>query len=657
MALTIIVLLLVGVAAHAIVALPHIFSDHMVLQQQKPIPVWGTADPGEQVTVTFAGQLATTVADAQGQWVVRLKACKARTTQMGQTLTVLGKNTVVFRDVLIGEVWVCSGQSNMQMAVASTNNAAQEITGAIYPQMRLFTVPDVTAPSPQVDCGGQWSICTPETVPGFSAVGYYFGRHLHQTLKVPVGLINTSWGGTVAEAWTSAPALRAKLPEFSGILDTMANPSASAQQAMTVYQQRITEREKASQTMYALEDDLVAAGKWAASDLDDSKWQIMDLPGNWKEKGLPDVDGIVWFRKTIDVPASWAGKEIILRPGPIDEVDNAWFNGTLVGGKGRIRTMETSFWNVPREYHVPGALVKAGANVVSIRVFNAVGQAGLWGTAADTMFVELADGTDKTHLSLAGDWRCKPELILPVVPPNPSSPNVPSVLFNGMINPLIPYAIRGAIWYQGESNADRPVQYQTLLPTMIADWRTRWQVGEFPFLIVSLANFMGRNSQPEESGWAELREAQALTTTALPNVGLGIAIDIGDATDIHPRNKQDVGLRLALAARAIAYKQKLVYSGPVFKALKIKDGKAEVSFLYTGKGLVAKGEALTGFAICGSDHHYVWAQAKIVGAQVVVWSDKVANPVAVRYAWANNPECNLYNSAGLPAVPFRTDRK
>jgi len=657
LALVAVACLSLSAVALAEVTVPHIFSDHMVLQQKKPIPVWGTANPGEKVTVTFAGQTKTTVADANGHWLVRLKAQIAHEKQTGQTLTITGSTTITFHDVLLGEVWVCSGQSNMQMAVSGANNAAQEFTAATYPQIRFFTVPNITTATPQPDCGGSWTVCTPESVPGFSAVGYFFGRHLHETLHVPIGLINTSWGGTVAEAWTSADALKAHLPEFTATLNTLTAPSASTQSAMAIYQQKLVEREKVCQVMFALEDDLTAAGKRAAIGLDDQQWKTIKFPGNWKEKTLPDVDGIVWFRKTIELPASWAGKEIILRPGPIDEVDNTWFNGTLVGGKGRSRTNETSYWDKPRAYHVPGTLVKAGANVVAIRILNQMGAAGLWGAPAETMFAELADGTDTTHISLAGNWRYDIELKLPILPPNPATPNVPSVLYNAMIHPLIPYAIQGAIWYQGESNADRAKQYRTLLPTMITDWRTRWQEGDFPFLIVSLANFMARNAQPEESAWAELREAQAMTTTTLPNVGLGVTIDIGDAVDIHPKNKQDVGLRLALAARALAYKQRLDYSGPVFQAITIEGGKAVLSFQHTGKGLVCQGDALKGFAICGSDHHYVWAQAKIVGKQVVVWSEQVPTPVAVRYAWANNPECTLYNSAGLPAVPFRTDVK
>ncbi|HEY3418367.1 MAG TPA: sialate O-acetylesterase [Armatimonadota bacterium] len=385
-------LLLLGSAALAEVKLPHIFSDHMVLQQKKAIPVWGTAAVGEDVTVSFAGQTVKTVADANGQWLVRLKAMKATAEQTGQTMTITGKNTVTFTDVLLGEVWICSGQSNMQMAVNGTNNAEQEIARANYPQIRLFTVPNVTATVPQDDCGGLWTVCTPTTVRGFSAVGFFFGRYLQEQLKVPIGLINTSWGGTVAEAWTSGDALRGKLPEFTPTLDSLIGKNETLDQAVADYRKKVAVRQQALDKLYAMEDDLASAGKTAAATFDDTSWKTMRLPANWETQGLPDVDGIVWFRKTIEIPAAWAGKEIILRPGPIDEVDNAWCNGVLVGGKGRMRTGETQFWNQPREYHVPGNLVKAGANVVAIRVFDAAGQGGAVG----------CDGG--YHVCRAGRW-------------------------------------------------------------------------------------------------------------------------------------------------------------------------------------------------------------------------------------------------------------
>ncbi|MFA6293391.1 MAG: sialate O-acetylesterase [Victivallales bacterium] len=649
-----------GVAS-ADVKLPAVIGEHMVLQQGMPAPIWGKADPGEAVTVVFAGQTKKAVTGADGRWMVKLDAMKATQDQTGQTLTVTGKNTITLQDVLIGETWICSGQSNMQFGLASAMNAKEEIEAANFPMIRFLTVSTRTAATPQDDCIGKWAVCTPDTAKGFSAVGYFFGRHLYQTLKLPVGLINTSWGGTIAEAWVSADALRKNHPEFNLDLDKVADPSVLNKE-IEEYKKKLAEYDPALEKvytlekMYALEEDLSGVAKFAAPDIDDSTWKSMNLPGNWELRGLPDLDGIVWFRKTIEVPAAWAGKDIILRPGPIDEVDVTWFNGVQVGAKGNSRTRDVQYWNQDRKYCVPGKLVKAGKNVIAIRVSDTSGQGGLWGALPETMAVELADASDKTRLPLAGDWKYSVEFALPRRPSNPDTPNRPSVLFNAMINPLIPFALRGAIWYQGESNASRPVQYRTLLPTLITDWRTRFGAGDFTFLIVQLANFMMRAETPKESSWAELREAQTLTTTKLPKVGQALAIDIGDAKDIHPRNKQDVGRRLGLAAEAIAYDRKVVYSGPVFKSMQVTDGKAELSFTSIDGGLKVKGDALKGFAVCGADKKYVWANAQIKGDKVIVSAAEVPQPVAVRYAWGDNPECNLVNGADLPAVPFRTDR-
>lgn len=648
-------LALAPVLTEADVRLPSVFSDHMVLQKMDKVPVWGQAQPGETVVVSVAGKKASTKAGTNGQWKVTLNL--ARSAPGPHVAVVQGNNRIEIQDVLVGEVWICSGQSNMQWPLSLAQNAGPEMAAATYPQIRLFTVPNVTAMTPQADCPGQWVACSPETAGSFSAVGYFFGRNLHQALGRPVGLINTSWGGTAAEAWTSASALMANLPEFKVALEALKHPSEADQLAATNYQLKVEARQLALQSLYALEDDLAGAGKTAATTFDDQAWATMKLPANWETQGLTNLDGVVWFRKMIVVPEAWAGKEIVLRLGPVDEVDNTWFNGTLVGGKGRSRTGDTSSWNIPRLYRVPGTLVKAGANTIAIRVFDCLGAGGLWGETSEVMYAECGDGSDATHIPLAGDWRYFVAFTLPVLPPNPAQSQAAqaSLIFNAMIHPLIPYGIRGAIWYQGESNAGLPLQYRKLLPTLITDWRTRWGEGDFTFLIVQLANFMARNPAPEASLWAELREAQALTTAALPKVGLAVAIDIGDGADIHPRNKQDVALRLSLAARGIAYKEKLPYQGPTFKAMTVKEGKAILTFKNVDGGLMAKGESLKGFAVCGKDKLFVWAQAKIDGGKVTVWSETVPEPVAVRYAWANNPECNLYNAANLPAVPFRTD--
>ncbi len=643
-------ILLTGLA-RAELKLASPFSDHMVLQRNLELPVWGWATAGATVEVAFAGAGYTATAGADGTWQVKLAAMPA--SAESRTLTVRsGEEQVVLEDVLVGDVWICSGQSNMQWPLANSINSGEEVAAADYPLIRLFTVPNSTATEPQALCKGDWRPCTPATARGFSAVGYFFGRDLHRDLGIPIGLINTSWGGTIAEAWTSAPALRANLPEFTGALDSLLEDQKKIDAAKITYTERMQAFQNGLKTIYDREDDLTIADGFAPPTVADSDWPVMVLPANWEERGHPNLDGIVWFRKTIEIPAEWAGKPIVLRPGPIDEVDQTWFNGQPVGKAGNMRQRDTSFWNVPREYKVPGELVKAGPNVIAIRVFDAAGQGGLWGAPGESMKVEL-DGETATALPLAGEWRYKIEYELPQRPSNPDSPNRPTVLFNAMIAPLIPYAITGAIWYQGESNAGRAEQYRTLLPTMINDWRSRWGVGDFTFLIVQLANFRDRGDTPRDTAWAQLREAQAMTAASLPKTGLALAIDIGDSKDIHPRNKQEVGRRLALAARAIAHGEDIPYSGPVFRDMRADGNALVLTFDHANGGLKAADETLDGFAIAGADGNFVWASAVIDGDTVKLTAEGIAQPVAVRYAWDNDPAADLYNGAGLPAVPFR----
>jgi len=648
--------LLLSPHLRAEIRLPAVIGDNMVLQRERPVPIWGWSDPGDTMTVTFAGQTKSAKADANGRWQVTLDPLPI--SSEGRDLLASGKtqnHQSKIQNVLVGEAWLCSGQSNMQWSVGAAKDSRKEIAEANYPAIRLFTVACQTAAEPQTDCLGGWRVCSPETVPGFSAVGYFFGRKLHQELKIPIGLIASSWGGTVAEAWTSAGTLREKLPEFIPELDRLVGGDEKEKKAVATYEEKLKEFKAQADRMYALEEDHDAAAKYADPKFDDRAWKTTTLPGNWEAGPLPGADGLVWYRRTLKLPKSWAGKDIILRPGPIDEVDVTWFNGVKVGSRGRSRTREVSFWNIPREYRVPGKLVQADENVVAIRVSDLVGQGGPWGKPADTMFAELADGGDDTKVSLAGEWRIWPEFLVPPRPRNPRHPNRPSLLYNAMIHPLVPFALRGATWYQGESNAGRPVQYRTLLPALIGDWRRAWQTDDFPFLIVQLANFMAPADQPQQSHWAALREAQ-LKTLSVPQTGLAVAIDIGEAKDIHPRNKQDVGLRLALWALAKTYDKDLTYSGPLYQSMEVEGSKIRIRFSHVGEGLVAKGGPLKHFAIAGEDRKFVWADAVIDGETVVVSSPEVPKPVAVRYAWANNPEgCNLYNKADLPASPFRTD--
>ncbi|MHC4594755.1 MAG: sialate O-acetylesterase [Planctomycetota bacterium] len=493
-------LLVSACASFADVRLPAIIGDNMILQRDKKAPVWGWAEPGEEVmvSVSWRSMKWAVTADKNGKWEFEMKSPKAGGPY---EMTLSGKNTITIKNILVGEVWVCSGQSNMAMSVSSSANAEWKIAAANYPKIRLFTVERKVAEQPQSDCEGSWTLCSPETVPGFSAVAYYFGRELHKKLDVPVGLIHTSWGGTPAEAWTRREILE-KDADFAPILMRYADAVARYPQAKTEHEQKVAQ---------------------------------------WKE---------------VVKKAKAEGKK------------------------------------PPRQ---------------------------------------------------------------PRAPRGPGHHHSPAGLYNAMIAPLIPYGIQGAIWYQGESNAGRAYQYRKLFPAMIKNWRNDWGQGDFPFLFVQLANFKAVNPQPSESDWAELREAQ-LMTLALADTGMAVIIDIGEADDIHPKNKQDVGKRLALWALAGSYRKKLVYSGPIYKSMKVERDKIVLQFDHVGSGLVAgRGGALKGFAVAGADRKFVWADARMDSNGIVVSSDEVSEPAAVRYAWADNPVCNLYNWEGLPASPFRTD--
>jgi sialate O-acetylesterase len=614
----------------------------MVLQRGVKAPIWGWTTPGDKVTVTVAGKKASAVADADGKWMAKVGPLKAGGPY---TLTISGPKDVTLENVLAGDVWICSGQSNMEMGIGAAANAEQEIAASDYPMIRLYTVTKAIALKPLDTPVGQWLVCGPKTIgkaewSSFSAVGYYFGRKLYQELKVPIGLIHTSWGGTVAEAWTSAEGL-ASLKDFDPALEQVRRMEASQEGGVASYQRQV-------RAWWARNDAGSRAGqRWESPSLDTFDWKSMDVPGAWEKAGLPGFDGVVWFRKEVDLPAGSEAKQFALSLGNIDDIDVTWVNGVKVG--------ETGVYTTPRRYPVPKGLLKAGRNVIAVRVLDTGGDGGLLGEPS--AFALTAEGGDS--VPLAGPWLYKVSADLSKTTPFPqevtNNPNVVTVLYNAMVAPLVPFGIKGAIWYQGESNAGRAYQYRRLLPAMIADWRSRFGVGDFPFYIVQLANFTASPTEPIEDAWAELREAQTMTANDVKNAGMAVIIDIGDALDIHPKNKQDVGGRLALAALAKTYGQKVVYSGPMYRSMKREDGKIRLRFDHVEDGLVAKGGKLTGFAVAGADHKFVWADAEIDGNSVVVSSPRVPEPVAVRYAWAANPVCNLFNGAGLPASPFRTD--
>ncbi len=623
-----------GSARAEVVPAP-LFRDHAVLQQGMPIPVWGTADDGEQVTVTLAGQRATTVA-RDGRWSVRLDPLPVGGPH---TLTIAARNRLEFTDVLIGEVWVCSGQSNMERQLGlrewqpPITDWEAEAAAADYPLIRHFGVEQRTALDPQTDVGGEWLVCTPETVTRFSAVGYFFGQALHLARGTPIGLIHAAWGGTPAEAWTSTEGI-AQLPEFNAIAARVEQVRRDPKRARAAYERELAD--------WFRQNDRGSRANppWTGAGLDSGTWPTMSLPTLWENAGLPGFDGVVWFRREIDLPADWTPREAELHLGAIDDLDTTWVNGHVVGG-GRV-------WNEARVYRLARGLLRPGRNVIAVRVLDTGGGGGIWGQEA--LRLTWGEGEDQS-LALAGAWRYQSTVAAREAPPTPFDPGVgpgvPTTLYNGMIAPLVPYAMRGVIWYQGEANAPQAELYQRLFPTMVADWRRAWGQGDFPFLYVQIAPF--REMPPE------IREAQRLSLDRIPNSAMAVTIDVGDAEDIHPANKRPVGERLALAARALAYGEDIPYSGPLYQALRVEGDRAILSFSHVGGGLVARGGELFGFRLAGADGMFHPARAKIVGDTVEVTAPEVAGPVAVRYGWANVAAGNLYNAAGLPASPFATD--
>lgn len=632
-----ILLSLLALTTSANVKLPRIFSDNMVLQRDHVITVWGWADGKEKITVQFNKQTKTITAGKDGKWKLQLAS---ETAGGPYALTVKGKNTLVLNNVLVGDVWICSGQSNMEWTVRNSNNSTTEIAQADFPQIRHFKVPNTVAVSLRDDVtGGEWKVCSPDNVSDFTAVGYFFARELYQELNIPIGLINTSWGGTHSETWTSRSAFESS-DEFRSMitgmphlnLDSLANLKSSAAKARIIKMQG------------AIDEPVNVVQTWKSLGFNDQSWPTMTLPAGWEGQALGDVDGLVWLRKTITLHADQAGKEATLSLAMIDDSDETFVNGVPVGST-------KNQYSAKRVYSIPAGVLKAGKNVIAIRVEDTGGGGGVVGDAQD-----LSLAFASTKLPLAGAWSYRVEAVQANAGVGPNS--YPTLLFNAMINPLLPMTIKGAIWYQGESNAGRAYQYRKAFPLMINDWRKHWGLGDFPFYFVQLASYnAGNGNSKNGSNWAELREAQTLTLS-LPRTGMAVTTDIGDPHDIHPRNKQDVGKRLAAVALHDTYGKNIVYGGPVFQSLKVEGQKAIVSFTQTGSGLVVKDRYgyAKGFEVAGADGVFHYAKAFVEGDHVVVYQDDVKEPVAVRYGWADDAsDDNLFNKEGFPAPPFRTD--
>lgn len=628
------------------VVLPSVFTDNMVLQQKTDITFYGDATKNKQLTVKtgWNGKEYHTEADGQGKWSLKIPTPAAGGPY---EITFSDGKKLQLKNVMIGEVWFCSGQSNMEMPVAGWGkvmNYEQEIAEAAYPAIRLFQVKKNTslAPLKEVESTlGGWQECSSATVPEFSALAYFYARALWKELNVPIGVIDCTWGGTPAEAWTNHETLR-QVMGFREEMDKLERLGFDPNRMEQAY----SEERAHWQSLFTEKDKGMENGKlcWTAPSLSEEDWQTISLPGYWEGKGLKDFDGIIWFRRSLEIPAEWAGKPLTLRLGMIDDEDITYFNGVEIARGAGYMT--------PRTYTIPAKLVKAGKAVLAVRVSDFGGEGGIHGKAEE-LYVE-ADGK---RISLAGDWKYRIGLSLKGFPPAPVSPiqssSYPTVLFNAMVKPWTAFPIKGVIWYQGEANVGRSEQYGDLFPALITDWRRQWR-SNFPFYFVQLANFMESKEIQPDSEWAALREAQT-KALKLDQVGMAVTIDIGLADDIHPKNKQEVGRRLALVALAGSYGKNVSGSAPVFRNYRIKGDKMELDFGQKQDGFKIKDTTLKGFTIAGPDRVFYSAEAMVQNGKIIVSSPKVSVPLAARYGWADNPDCNLYGENGLPVAPFRTD--
>lgn len=636
--------------ARAEVRLPAVLADGMVLQRDCRASLWGTASAGAKITIapSWTEQPTTVVCDDQGRWSARVKTSVAGGPHR---LRFSGDGEVELGDVWLGDVWLCSGQSNMEWSVANYPNeragvpgAKAEIAAADYPRLRLFDVPNQLSTFERREGRGEWRACSPDTVAAFSATAYYFGRKLHEELGVPIGLVTVDWGGTPVEAWMSADALRS-FRGYDDMLDYLAIASDPNQRE--VFAQRFREG------WWDALDGLGArplAANWTRGGDDASLWSATELPATLAGPELSRFDGIVFFRREIELPAAWAGQSATLELGPIDDRDDAWFDGVHVGS-----TREDNKWSVARSYAVPASAVRAGKVVIAVRMLDNAGPGGINGKA-EQMQLRSAD-PKLAPIALAGAWQMHVGAKADELPEMPHGlaldQNSPSVLFNGMLAPLTPLSLRGFTWYQGESNVGRAASYHALFTTMIAAWRERFGNRELPFYFVQIAPYAYRGGKAASA--AHLRDAQRLSLSA-PHTGMACTLDIGNASDVHPDNKQEVGRRLAYWALAKTYGRKLVsYSGPLYSSMKSEGSAIRVRFAHADAGLQCRGARLAGFTIAGADKQFHEAEALIDGDSVVVSSARVPKPVAVRYAWTNAPTATLFNGAGLPASSFRSD--
>mgnify|MGYP000126754947 CR=1 FL=1 len=622
-----------------VIKLPRLISDGMVLQREEEVKIWGWAAAGERITIFFQDSEYSTITKNDNRWNIMLPPMSA-----GGPYKMLIKgcnNSIIINNILIGDVWVCSGQSNMEIPISRVKELyEEEVCSARNPEIRHFNVPqnfNFNIPCQDLE-NGEWKSVDPENILDFSAVAYFFARTLYEKYQIPIGLIKASIGGSFVEAWLSEDALQ----DFPEYLKKVGKFKDSGYVKGIIEDNELAKKKWYSNLLNKDKGLSNQKTPWYDPDYDCSNWSTLNLPTFFEDVGLDDFNGVVWLRREVEVPGSMVNKHVNLLLGRVIDSDTAYINGTVVG--------KTEYQYPPRKYDIPEGLLKEGKNCITIRV---VCNNGRGGFVEDKPYQITADGQ---KIDLKGKWRYKVGAVCESIPETTFFEGKPIGLFNGMIAPLLNYVIKGVIWYQGESNDSKPEEYKDLFIALINDWRQKWKLGNFPFLYVQLPNYGEGADYSTESNWAIIREAQ-FKAMSVPNTAMVVTIDIGEWNDLHPLNKKDVGIRLALAAQYRAYDEEdIVYSGPIYNSMRVEGNKVILIFNHIGGGLTAKGDStLKTFFTAGSDQKFFEAEAEVRDNKVVVWSEKVKDPVVVYYAWADNPEnANLFNKEGLPASPFRT---
>ncbi|MEO8771098.1 MAG: sialate O-acetylesterase [Ferruginibacter sp.] len=631
---------LANIISFAALKLPSIIADNMILQQDKPNNIWGWAMPGAEVHVFFMNKNYTSLANQHGEWKVSLNPSKAG--KASDMKITADKEQILIKNILIGEVWLCSGQSNMEYPLGGFKDLyANEIQTSGDDDLRYVVIKDEfdNRENKDVALKNSWLSVNSATVQNCSAVAYFFAKQLREKLHVPVGLIVSSWGGTPAQSWMDTTALKS-FSDYMELYDGKIRPIDFS---------KFQELKKHNEEVYQQKVIIAYTNFKDLTDLNynDHDWEKMNLPKNWESLGHPDLDGIATYRISFTVPRGYENKTAILHLPAIDDVDSTYVNGVFVGSQ--------TVWNELRTYNVPTNTLKEGKNVITIWVEDDGGGGGM-NEDSDNYYLQVGD----QKISLKGEARFKILAAKENIADGinyAAMQNQPAVLFNAMIAPLLPYSIRGVIWYQGESNTGNYVEYRTLFPSLINCWRKRFDQKELPFLFVQLSSYNPAVTEPAISNWAGLREAQTYALK-LPATGMAVTIDVGDQKDIHPKRKKEVGYRLAANAFNIVYGfQQDIPAGPAYKSFSIEGNTIKINYSNIGTGLVKKGDLLLGFSIAGADKHFITATATIKGNEVIVSNPLIASPLNVRYAWADAPmDANLYNKEDFPAAPFRTDK-